>query len=161
MNKYLLTASFRADGSSLFREENRWGYFPSAALAWKAKEESFLQNVNLVNDLKIRLGWGQTGQQDITGAVGYFPALPLFDTGSVSSQYLDGVALYSARAYNQDLTWEKTTTYNALMKNFSGCKSPPHFCKYFILKNCAAKFLECRTLFALYTKLLHYIQSRF
>jgi TonB-dependent starch-binding outer membrane protein SusC len=113
MNKYLLTASFRADGSSLFREENRWGYFPSAALAWKAKEESFLQNVNLVNDLKIRLGWGKTGQQDITGAVGYFPALPLFDIGSVSSQYLDGVALYSARAYNQDLTWEKTTTYNA------------------------------------------------
>lgn len=113
MDKYLLTASIRADGSSLFREEKRWGYFPSAALAWKAKEESFLQNVNMVNDLKIRLGWGKTGQQDITGAVGYFPALPLFDLGSVSSQYLDGVLLYSARAYNPDLTWEKTTTFNA------------------------------------------------
>ena len=113
MNKYLFTASLRADGSSLFREAKRWGYFPSAALAWKAKEESFLQNVNMVNDLKIRLSWGETGQQDITGAVGFFPSLPLFDLGSVSSQYLDGVALYSARAYNPDLTWEKTTTFNA------------------------------------------------
>ncbi len=113
LDKYLFTASLRADGSSLFREDKRWGYFPSAALAWKVKEESFLQNVNIVNDLKVRLGWGKTGQQDITGAVGYFPATPLFDLGSASSQYLDGIALYSARAYNPDLTWEKTTTYNA------------------------------------------------
>ena len=112
-DKYLLTASIRADGSSLFSEDNRWGYFPAAALAWKVKEESFLKDVDFVNDLKLRLGWGKTGQQDITGAAGYFPYRPLFVAGSVSSQYLAGSSLYSAVAFNEDLTWEKTTTYNA------------------------------------------------
>ena len=111
-NKYLLTLSLRADGSSLFREENRWGYFPSAALAWKLKEESFMKNVNFINDIKVRLGVGKTGQQDITGTVGFYPSTPLFTVGSNTSQYLDNSNLYSAIAYNEDLTWEKTTTYN-------------------------------------------------
>lgn len=112
-NKYLLTASFRADGSSFFTEDNRWGYFPSAALAWKVKEESFLKNVNFVNDFKIRFGWGQTGQQDISGQVGFYPSIPLFEIGSPESQYITGVNLYNAKEFNPDLTWEKTTTYNA------------------------------------------------
>ncbi|WP_370479958.1 SusC/RagA family TonB-linked outer membrane protein [Tamlana flava] len=112
-NKYLLTASFRADGSSFFTEENRWGYFPSAAVAWKVKEESFLQAVDFVNDFKIRLGWGETGQQDISGQVGFYPSIPLFEIGSPESQYISGVNLYNAKEFNPDLTWEKTTTYNA------------------------------------------------
>ncbi len=111
-NKYLVTASFRADGSSFFTEENRWGYFPSAALAWKAKEETFLKDVNFVNDFKLRLGWGKTGQQDISGQVGFYPSIPLFEIGSQNSQYLSGVNLYNAKEFNPDLTWEKTTTYN-------------------------------------------------
>lgn len=111
-NKYLLTASFRADGSSFFTEENRWGYFPSAALAWKLKEETFLTDVNFVNDFKIRLGWGETGQQDISGQVGFYPSIPLFEIGSPQSQYITGVNLYNAKEFNPDLTWEKTTTYN-------------------------------------------------
>ncbi|MDO5977814.1 SusC/RagA family TonB-linked outer membrane protein [Flavivirga spongiicola] len=111
-NKYLLTASFRADGSSFFTEENRWGYFPSAALAWKAKEESFLKDVTFINDFKIRLGWGETGQQDISGQVGFYPSIPLFEIGSPESQYITGVNLYNAKEFNPDLTWEKTTTYN-------------------------------------------------
>lgn len=111
-NKYLLTVSFRADGSSLFREDKRWGYFPAAALAWKLKEESFLKNVSMVNDAKIRIGYGKTGQQNITDAVGFYPSTPLFAIGSNSSQYLSGTNLYSAIAFNPDLTWEKTTTYN-------------------------------------------------
>jgi TonB-dependent starch-binding outer membrane protein SusC len=111
-NKYLLTLSFRADGSSLFREENRWGYFPAAALAWKLKEESFVKNINFVNDLKVRIGVGKTGQQDITGAVGFYPSTPLFTLGSNTSQYLSGANLYQADAFNETLTWEKTTTYN-------------------------------------------------
>lgn len=110
--KYLLTFSFRADGSSLFRKDNRWGYFPAGALAWKIKEESFLKDVSMVNDAKIRIGVGKTGQQNITDAVGFYPSTPLFAIGSSSSQYLDGSALYSAIAFNPDLTWEKTTTYN-------------------------------------------------
>ncbi|GEC78986.1 SusC/RagA family TonB-linked outer membrane protein [Flavobacterium aquatile] len=110
--KYLITLSLRADGSSLFREDKRWGYFPAAALAWKLKEESFVKNVNFVNDLKVRVGWGKTGQQDITGISGFYPSTPLFTLGSSTSQYLGGSNLYSADAYNEDLTWEKTTTYN-------------------------------------------------
>ncbi|KAA5828012.1 SusC/RagA family TonB-linked outer membrane protein [Algibacter amylolyticus] len=111
-NKYLLTASFRADASSFFTEENRWGYFPSAALAWKVKEESFLKDVNFVNDFKLRFGWGETGQQDISGQVGFYPSIPLFEIGDANSQYIEGVNLYDAKEFNPDLTWEKSTTYN-------------------------------------------------
>ncbi len=111
-DKYLITASIRADGSSFFTEENRWGYFPSAAVAWKLKEESFLKDVNFVNNFKLRLGWGETGQQDISGQVGFYPSIPLFEIGSPESQYISGVNLYNAKEFNPDLTWEKTTTYN-------------------------------------------------
>lgn len=110
--QFLVTLSFRADGSSLFTEENRWGYFPAAAVAWKIGNAGFVENSNVINDLKLRLGAGKTGQQDITGAVGYYPSSPLFTIGSTTSQYLSGVNLYSAKAFNPDLTWEKTTTYN-------------------------------------------------
>ncbi|PIF01054.1 MAG: SusC/RagA family TonB-linked outer membrane protein [Maribacter sp.] len=113
LDKYLITVSFRADGSSLFNEDDRWGYFPAAALAWKVNEEDFLKDSQVVNDLKLRLGWGKTGQQDITGVVGFYPSVPLFESGSSTSQYLQGAALYSAKPFNKDLTWEKTTTYNA------------------------------------------------
>ncbi|WP_303317318.1 SusC/RagA family TonB-linked outer membrane protein [Flavivirga abyssicola] len=112
-NKYLVTISFRADGSSLFRKDKRWGYFPAAALAWKLKEESFFKSADFINDVKIRIGWGETGQQDITGIAGFYPSTPLFEAGSSTSQYLSGVAIYNAKAFNDDLTWEKTTTYNA------------------------------------------------
>ncbi|PQJ78727.1 SusC/RagA family TonB-linked outer membrane protein [Polaribacter porphyrae] len=111
-DKYLVTLSVRADGSSFFTEENRWGYFPAAAVAWKLKEESFLKNVEFVNDFKLRIGWGQTGQQDVAGQVGFYPSIPLFEIGSPQSQYITGVNLYNAKEFNPDLTWEKTTTYN-------------------------------------------------
>lgn len=112
-DKYLITVSMRADASSLFSEKNRWGYFPAAAVAWKINEYDFLNDSNVINELKVRLGWGKTGQQDITGAVGFYPSSPLFEVGSSTSQYLEGVALYSAKPFNGDLTWEKTQTYNA------------------------------------------------
>lgn len=117
-DKYLLTLSLRADASSLFVFEdvwdsNVWGFFPAAALAWKIKEENFLKNTDFVNDLKLRLGWGKTGQQNITGNVGYYPTSPLFTVGSQNSQYLPGYNLYSARPFQIGLTWEKTTTLNA------------------------------------------------
>ena len=112
--KYLFTFSLRADASSLFSKSvTRWGYFPAAALAWKLKEESFLKNVSMVNDIKIRLGWGKTGQQNITDAVGFYPSTPLFTAGNNSSQYLSGYNLYAADPFNKDVTWEKATTYNA------------------------------------------------
>jgi TonB-dependent starch-binding outer membrane protein SusC len=112
-NKYLFTFTFRADASSYFKKENRWGYFPAAGFAWKMKEESFLKNSKFIQDLKLRLSIGKTGQNSISGNVGYFPSRPLFEIGSVSSQYLPGIQTYSAKPFNNNLTWEKTTTINA------------------------------------------------
>lgn len=63
--RYLITASFRADGSSRFSEENRWGYFPAVSVAWNAQEEAFLKNVRWLSQLKFRAGWGQVGNQNI------------------------------------------------------------------------------------------------
>ncbi|KPE52339.1 SusC/RagA family TonB-linked outer membrane protein [Chryseobacterium indologenes] len=114
LNKYLFTASFRADASSLFNGfSNQWGYFPSAAFAWKMQEESFLKDVEAVKELKLRIGWGQTGQQDITQiAKSFYPSRPLFALGGETSQYLPGYNIYSALGFNKDLKWETTTSWN-------------------------------------------------
>ncbi|GGI55836.1 SusC/RagA family TonB-linked outer membrane protein [Winogradskyella haliclonae] len=113
LDRFLLTASIRADGSSLFTEDNRWGYFPAAALAWQIDEETFLENSNVFNSLKLRLSWGETGQQDITDAVGsFYPSIPLFLAGDANSQYFPNSSIYSAEPFNPNLTWEKSTTYN-------------------------------------------------
>ena len=112
VGKYLFTATFRADGSSLFQEDKRWGYFPAVGAAWKIKEETFLKDSNFFQDLKLRLGWGKTGQQNITGAAGYFPSRPLFVIGNPNSQYLPGSNSYTAKPFAEGITWEKTSTYN-------------------------------------------------
>ena len=114
-DKYLLTLTYRRDGSSLFSEANRWGNFPSAAFAWKLKEESFLKDSKVFSDLKLRLGWGVTGQQDL-GDDANFLYLEPYSTGDVNSQYIFGptptpVGLPTFR--NVDIKWEQTTTYNA------------------------------------------------
>ncbi|WP_299885112.1 SusC/RagA family TonB-linked outer membrane protein [uncultured Lacinutrix sp.] len=111
-DQLLITLSLRADGSSLFSEDNRWGYFPAGAVAWKLNKLSFINDSKYINDLKLRLGYGKTGQQDITGNVGFYPSTPFFAAGNQNSQYLPGVFLYSALPFNPDLTWEKTDTYN-------------------------------------------------
>ncbi len=142
LNRYMITATLRADGSSRFAPDKRWGYFPSAALGWKIKEEAFLRDVNWLNDLKLRLGYGITGQQNLN--MGDYPYMPTYD---ISKQYAystlgqqattanltelqnlgykegvdyvvssDNYIFYVTNrpnAYNPDLTWEKTTTYNA------------------------------------------------
>ena len=111
LDRYLLTMTLRADASSLFPSDRRWGYFPAAGFAWKVKEESFLKNSNLFNDLKIRVGYGITGNSDIRSQ-GYYPYTALFSPGSQNGQYLPGINIYSANAFNPNLTWEKTTTTN-------------------------------------------------
>lgn len=113
LNKYLFTATLRADASSLFRKDIRWGYFPSVAFAWKINEENFLKDSKSVRELKLRLGWGQTGQQDITQIAGYYPSRALFQEGNAGSQYFPGIGTYSAIPFNDELTWEKATTMNA------------------------------------------------
>lgn len=131
-NQLMLTATVRADGSSRFAPEHRWGIFPSAALGWKIKE-TFLQDVNAINDLKLRLGYGITGQQEINqGDYPYMAQYSIsqdyayYPVGGENSALKDnsgnlvydasGNQIYSTyrpNAYNPDITWEKTTTYNA------------------------------------------------
>lgn len=112
-DRYLFTFTLRADGSSLFKEDNRWAYFPAAAVAWRVKDESFLKTSTAVNDLKLRVSVGQTGQQDITRSGGYYPSQATYSPGNPNSQYLPGISTYSPNAFNDQLKWETTTTYNA------------------------------------------------
>lgn len=112
-NRYLFTVTMRADASSLFAKDEKWGYFPAAAFAWRVKDENFLKNSTAVNDLKLRFGYGITGQQDITSFAGYYPSAAFFAPGSTTAQYLPGASTYIARPFNDKLKWEQTTTYNA------------------------------------------------
>ncbi len=111
-NKYLLTLSYRHEASSRFSEDNRWGSFPAASLAWKLNEE-FFQGSNLVSDLKLRVSWGVTGQQDISAAYSYLSRYVLSQPTSQyyfgSVPYLTGVGQF----INPDIRWEETTQYNA------------------------------------------------
>ncbi len=111
--KYLLTGTVRQDGTSRFNADNRWGTFPSVALGWKIHEESFLKNSSVINELKLRAGWGITGQQDITGNdyVGY-GTYTLSDNGA---QYVFGdkwFNTYRPNGFDKNLKWEETTNIN-------------------------------------------------
>ena len=115
LSRYLLTATFRQDGSSRFSKDNRWSSFPSVALGWKLKEENFLKNVEVLSDLKLRLGWGITGQQNL-GDDYDFPYMALYRVNAAGGYYPFGDTYYGTmrpKAYNEDLKWEETTTYNA------------------------------------------------
>lgn len=112
-DRYLLTFTLRDDGSSRFHKDHRWGLFPSAAFAWKIKEEAFLKNVQAINDLKLRLGYGITGQQEGIGNYTYIPTYTPSKDHAFYNIGLIGGLLYRPDAYNPELTWEKTTTYNA------------------------------------------------
>ena len=113
-SRYLFTFTLRADGSSKFSKDNRWGYFPSAAFAWNAKNESFLKDVDVVSTLKLRLGYGQTGQQEI----GNYQYLARYSVSSNDKDHMANMGdagyshLLSPKAYNPNIKWETTTTYN-------------------------------------------------
>ncbi len=111
-NKYLLTVNYRRDGTSRFSKENRWGNFPGAAIAWKISEEGFLKNASAISDLKLRLGWGITGQQDINDGFAY---IERYTTGNTQAQYQFGnvfVPVGRPEGYNKGLKWEETETKN-------------------------------------------------
>ena len=112
LDRYLFTATVRQDGSSRFHKNNRWGLFPSFALGWKLKEEAFLKDVDVLSDLKLRLGYGITGQQNINS--GDYPYLAVYETNKDGAYFpiLGEGTTYRPNAYNPDLKWEKTTTYN-------------------------------------------------
>lgn len=112
-NRYLLTATLRNDGSSRFSKDNRWGLFPSVALAWRMTEESFMKNQSLLSDLKLRLGYGITGQQNL--GTGDYPYMAKYQYSKPGANYYWGdeeVQLIRPNAYDAELKWEETTTYN-------------------------------------------------
>ncbi len=111
--RYLLTATFRRDGSSRFAKDNRWGTFPSVALAWRVSNESFWEGIrDVMNDLKIRASYGITGQQD---GIANYSYLPIYTIGQTGAQYqFNGTPIYTYRpqAYNPNLKWETTKSWN-------------------------------------------------
>ena len=111
-NKYLLTASVRRDGSSKFNPDNRYGVFPSAAFAWKVKNESFLKDVTAVSELKLRLGYGVTGQQD---GIGNYDYNSFYNLSQATGSYQLGTnfyQMYRPGGYYYNRKWEQTTTTN-------------------------------------------------
>ena len=116
MERYMLTATLRNDGSSRFHKDNRWSLFPSVALAWRINQEGFMKNVEWLSDAKLRLGWGKTGQQDVNNDYAWIPTYSM-STGTNGFYPLldvDGKqgVLYRPDNYTPDLKWETTTTYN-------------------------------------------------
>ena len=117
LDRYLLTFTVRGDATSRFSKNNRWGVFPAAALAWKLNNEAFLESASgWLSDLKLRLSWGQTGQQEVGSSINY---MPMYAIASPSVSYPNGLGGWYlpvyARGYNPDLTWETTTSYNAAL----------------------------------------------
>lgn len=114
VDKYLLTLSYRRDGTSRFSKDNRWGNFPAAAFAWQISDE-FFPNAKILSNLKLRLGWGITGQQDI-GRTNSDLFRARYVTGLPASQYQFGNQTYPVGIpsfRNENIKWEETTAYNA------------------------------------------------
>lgn len=116
-DRYLLTVTVRGDATSRFAKDKRWGVFPAVALGWKINQEAWMQGAaGWLSDLKLRLGWGKTGQQEIGETINY---MALYAIASPSVSYPNGtngwyLPVY-ARGYNPDLTWETTTSWNAAL----------------------------------------------
>jgi len=114
-SKYLVTANMRADGSSKLHPDHRWGYFPSVSAAWRMSSESFMEDIDWIDDLKIRGGWGQTGNQSGLSDYAYLQMhrinrIKWFGEGSDSEAVPDLSQVKSLR--NRELTWETTTQTN-------------------------------------------------
>ena len=110
-DKYLLTATLRADGTSRF-QNHKWGIFPSVAFGWNVMKEDFMPQTETLSTLKLRLSWGETGQQEVGG---YYDTFAQFLTNQLGSYYFFNDRLItpiSALGYSADLRWETTTTYN-------------------------------------------------
>ncbi|MDE6395900.1 MAG: TonB-dependent receptor [Muribaculaceae bacterium] len=113
-NTYLLTFTLRDDGTSRFSKSTRWGLFPSLALGWKINNMPFFEGVDKMNEFKLRLGWGQTGQQAVGGYNAYTPVYSVSQP-SVFYPNMNGgewINPLYPNAYNASLKWETTTTWN-------------------------------------------------
>ncbi|MDD5696327.1 MAG: SusC/RagA family TonB-linked outer membrane protein, partial [Bacteroidales bacterium] len=113
MDRYLVTFTLRDDGTSRFSPDTRWGLFPSVALAWKIVDEPWMQNANILSQLKLRAGWGITGQQNINQ--GDYPYLPRYTYSQMNAAYLFGSTYWQTlrpEGYDINIKWEETTTWN-------------------------------------------------
>jgi iron complex outermembrane receptor protein len=111
-DRYLFTFTLRNDGSSRFSPDHRWGLFPSAAFAWRIMDEPWMKNVKTLSQLKLRLGWGLTGQQDIGGD---YPHLARYTYSNQTASYLLGSNYFITlrpEGYDKMIKWEETTTLN-------------------------------------------------
>ena len=112
-SRYMLTATVRRDGTSRFNKDNRWGNFPSVALAWRVSEEAFLKDNTVLSNLKLRASYGVTGQQDGIGNYNYLPVYTYSQTGAEVQFGNQFINTYRPEAYVSDLKWETTTSWNA------------------------------------------------
>lgn len=111
-SRYLVTLNYRRDGTSRFSKENRWGNFAGAALAWNVAEEAFLKDNAALSGLKLRFGYGTTGQQDISAQYDYLRRVTL---GTINSQYIFGNTVYTTarpEGYNENIKWEELAEMN-------------------------------------------------
>jgi TonB-linked outer membrane protein, SusC/RagA family/TonB-dependent outer membrane receptor, SusC/RagA subfamily, signature region len=112
-SRYLLTANFRADGSSKFAPKHRWGFFPSVSVGWRVSEESFMESIgDSLDDLKLRIGWGINGNQGGFGNYAYLASMSASRVPPTSDNLYPGMAISPVSAANKELTWEKTEQYN-------------------------------------------------
>jgi iron complex outermembrane receptor protein len=119
-DRFLLTATLRYDGTSRFSEDNRWGVFPSFAAGWKMHNEKWLRDSRTISQLKLRAGWGITGQQALNEDDNY-PYLPRYTYSLPTADYQLGYdengnpkfyTTLRAEGYDADIKWEETTTLN-------------------------------------------------
>ena len=111
LDKYLITASYRADGSSVFGTDNKWGYFPSVAFAWKASEESFIKDIKAISYLKFRISYGSVGSQ----AISPYQSLARLSSGfnyPYNGAETNELGYVITQAANPNLKWENTTSTN-------------------------------------------------
>ncbi len=107
-DRYLLTATVRADGSTVFSKKNKWGYFPSFSAAWRVSEEAFLKDIETLSNLKIRLGWGTVGNDRISS----FLSLDLYEQSKYGVGSNTVTVLQPKQIKNENLKWEGSTTVN-------------------------------------------------
>lgn len=114
-DKYLFEFNLRADASSVFPSNNRWGYFPSVSAGWRMTEEEFMKGIDWLSNLKLRVGWGQTGNNELS-ASDVYPSISTYSYGS----YMFGNSLYSTvyetRYVNENLQWATVTNYEAAVE---------------------------------------------
>ena len=116
-DRYVLTATFRADGSSKFSKENRFSYFPSFSAAWRMSEEKFMKNLNFISNLKLRAGWGMVGNQGLSAyqTLTTYSSMYTADPDSDYSVSPDGqfvIGIKPSIMSNRELKWETTEQYN-------------------------------------------------